>query len=610
MKPALAVEADANSVAQVRKWVLAASDLVKSVSTDDPMGTLLSKIAAQGQLLLHLDMCAVMFVDETGHQLLVRGSAGLSGNYVERLNTDHPLLVNSPFGMTPSPSVQAFLTGETITEVDVSASPRFSVWKDLAAKEGYISMLATPLYNGDERVGVLVGYSSERREFTANHIELLNLLAEHVGTTLQAAYLRATGQTIIQELHAANIELTAQRQSLEIAERQHRQLMQVMSNEVGVEGVVKMIADALQTSVTLEDTTGSLIVEASANAQVRPPDHLMHQRTGLVDLDLRASTGSAWIIAPVTLGGEVVARLWVHAPGEPIDDVNRRGIERFAMALALELSKQRSALHVRLSLSRDLMSDLLTPTKDADRQALLERALAMGHDLTLPHTLIVARIDSSNQSNTAPGITLIQTTSSLVRRRGLVAMVGGTEQEVILLVPNASQGELPPLAQELLLDFQRTNNGRTCSAIIGDSCPDIRDLPGAYRSAHGALELLSKGRKNSVLTTADLGVASVLLSHGDSSALIDFAHRVLGPLLVSANTAKGQELIDTLRCWLTCDCSTGLAAERLSVHANTVIYRLKTIEGLLGSSLRSPTFLTQVELAMKILDVVGVQQIS
>lgn len=607
-----------DEVEHLRAWVLAASDLVKAVNVERPVGSLLTKVAEQARSLLGLDMCAVMMADEAGSRLVIEGSSGLSERYVERLHAEQPLLVGREDGGDPSPpSVEAYLSGRTVVIPDIRQSVGMERWRQLAVQEGfgYEALIATPLRDGEQIAGVIVGYSLTRRTFPSSQVDMLSLFAVQAGTALQAARLRDGSKTMIKELNAANAELRRQRQRLEVMDQQHRRLMQVMANDVGVSGVVTMLAELLEASVTVEDPQGGVVATTTRGTYVPPPrnserdsplvaaalQQISASRAGSVEVERREGSGYRFWVAPVTLANEVVAHLWVGGQGLELDDIGRLGIERFALAVALELSKQRNAMQIRLRLSRDLMADLLSEIKVADRPGLLERADAMGHDLRVKHQVLVARLDPGPRP---PRQGLLEVADAAVRQHIAGTIVGSHGGDVVLLVPYAYPPAGVAVAHRLRREFNRRNPGCTASVAVGPTFTDIADIARHFRATQGALRLIGHRRSEAVVEIGALGVGSLLLSHGDPDALRRFAEGLIEPL-EQRDDKRRADLIKTLRCWIEEDCSTSRTAERLIVHPNTVSYRLKTVEELLGRSLRSPALLVDLDIALMIHDVLG-----
>jgi DNA-binding PucR family transcriptional regulator len=70
----------------------------------------------------------------------------------------------------------------------------------------------------------------------------------------------------------------------------------------------------------------------------------------------------------------------------------------------------------------------------------------------------------------------------------------------------------------------------------------------------------------------DPGLAAAALLGGNIESARDWVAEVLGDL--AANTDNDARLRDTLRVFLSCDSSYKLAADELTLHSNTVKYRV------------------------------------
>jgi len=607
----------------LRRWLSAASGMVRVVNSSAPVEELLSNVSQTARQLLDLDMCAVMLYEESRQRLAICGHDGLSDLYVEQLNSNRPVIVTREDGIYASPAAKAFVTGATIAIEDVHSSSDFVHWRDLARVEGYSAIVATPLVADAHRVGVIVGYSQASREFSSTHVELLQLLADHAGVALQTARLRASSQEMIERLNAANAALVLQRQSLEAAQDQHRRLMQVMANDVGVAGVVTMLAELLQASVTVEDPQGHVVATAAVGTYLAPPSakereveplqdslvRILRDRVGAVQVQSPRSESSRFWVAPVTLGDDVVAMLWVSHPRAGVADVDLRGIERFALALSLEMAKQRSRLHAHIGVSRDLVVDLLTDVRETHVKDLYARSEALGHDLAVPQVIIVAAPDpvrGPNSSRSLDVARLIELAIAVARQHGCDALVGSLDQHVIVLVSSldGSRESALSFASDLQKSVTVSRRGETVSLVIGTCVQTPGGITDAYTAARGALRIAVRSRSNSLVDLEEFGMYSLLLTNPNPEPLIHFAVRLLAPL-TDRDIKKHGDLVTTLRTWFDCNCSTSATSELLVVHPNTVIYRLRVIEELLGKSLKDQGFLGELRLALMALDITG-----
>jgi DNA-binding PucR family transcriptional regulator len=126
----------------------------------------------------------------------------------------------------------------------------------------------------------------------------------------------------------------------------------------------------------------------------------------------------------------------------------------------------------------------------------------------------------------------------------------------------------------------------TCG--IGGYHADPLAMPASFREAREALLL---GRRlvgrGSVTQYADLGLHALLHGGGDREAFARFADGLIEPLIAYDRKHK-TELYKTLRLFFDVGENVKDAAERLSVHRHTVLYRLNQIAQILKTDLRSP----------------------
>ncbi len=121
-------------------------------------------------------------------------------------------------------------------------------------------------------------------------------------------------------------------------------------------------------------------------------------------------------------------------------------------------------------------------------------------------------------------------------------------------------------------------------------------LDGARRTAADALQAVRHARPGEVVAYAEIEL-SVLLQTGDGWS--DFASARLGELMELGE--GGRELIHTLAAYLQAGRNAKQAAERLQIHRNTLLYRLRRIEQRLDVSLTDPEVLFELDLATRII---------
>ncbi|HEY2223967.1 helix-turn-helix domain-containing protein [Actinomycetospora sp.] len=604
----------------LRTWLGAVTELARAVKLAEPLEVLLGRVAEQACTLIGFDFGAVMLTDPTGERLLVRGSHGLSEAYVERLNTDVALRLHTPDPGVDAPAARAVREGITVTAADIAGLPDFDRLRRLAEHEGYRALLAAPLRSGGEPIGVLVAYSARARVFTASEVELAELLAEHAAVAVETAALRESEQHAIAELTRANEALRAHQDILDRAGEQHRRLMELALDDVGLPRLVSWLASTLEASVTVESMDGTVLAHAPDTGYVAPPGHeAPRARTGpwstreryeLVELRPWPADdpGAAAWETPIVLAGEVAGRLWLSGSWSAPAPVDRRTVERFALVVAFELLKQRHGVEVEARLSQDVLTDLLRDVGTEIPRALVERAAALGSDLTAPHTVVVLDVDVPEpEHGDGDGDDLRSWVARLAeaqvaghRERAGRILVGLHDGALVLLLPAERNG--PEQIRRVVRRLEQATRPHPISAVIGGTGTSPAEHAASSRAARTALELVRGSGGGRVLDLSDLGVHALLLEAGVAPGLAGFARRLLDPL--EAHDARhGAELVATLRAWLREDCSTTATARALVVHRNTVAYRLRRIEDLLGHPLRSPSVLLQLQLAAVVRDV-------
>jgi DNA-binding PucR family transcriptional regulator len=105
----------------------------------------------------------------------------------------------------------------------------------------------------------------------------------------------------------------------------------------------------------------------------------------------------------------------------------------------------------------------------------------------------------------------------------------------------------------------------------------------------GCLSRSSRSTKRS-----DPGLAAAALLGGNIESARDWVAEVLGDL--AANTDNDARLRDTLRVFLSCDSSYKHAADELTLHSNTVKYRVGRAMTRRGRPITNDRF--DVELAL------------
>lgn len=245
--------------------------------------------------------------------------------------------------------------------------------------------------------------------------------------------------------------------------------------------------------------------------------------------------------------------------------------------VGIELERMHVESERRLRLGSELLDDLLNGRAASHQAEQRLQALMPGLPLTALQ-LCIARMPLED----APG------RDDLLQRwgqRGLLRIQG---HEIVLLQPAERIGELQA---EL-------------GAELGASNPVDRPerFADALREAH--LALAHAGPRMPLILYATLGPGAPWLPRSLDEAERT-ARQTLGPLL-EQERAQGAPLLHSLQVFLEENRSWQAAAQRLYVHKQTLVYRMRRIEAITGRSLDSTEDVTVLWLALRAARLAGI----
>jgi PucR C-terminal helix-turn-helix domain/GGDEF-like domain len=138
---------------------------------------------------------------------------------------------------------------------------------------------------------------------------------------------------------------------------------------------------------------------------------------------------------------------------------------------------------------------------------------------------------------------------------------------------------------------------------VSEVFPSLDDVRAALAEASAAR---TAGRPGSTdVVRHDQALVPLLIASAPAAAR-RVANAVLGRIL-ALSARENDTLLTTLHAWLDQDGSPAAAARQLHCHRNTVGYRLRRVAELTGRNLGRPADVAQLQLALDIVDVLGMR---
>jgi sugar diacid utilization regulator len=257
------------------------------------------------------------------------------------------------------------------------------------------------------------------------------------------------------------------------------------------------------------------------------------------------------------------------------DDDARFALQYASTALGLLMAHEKAMGEMENRLSRDLIEDLLD---DAAPDAAVARAAAHGHDLRSPHDVVVVMWPLAEPRTDHADPSIEQLRKALHRQRKPFLLTRRQGALVVL----AHQGvDIKRLYEDLASELGRPHG----LVAMGEPAMTPRQVPRAYEQARRALAARRvSGEPWGCIAYSDLGVDRILAVEGNTGEVERLITQWLDEL-IKYDQDRGGDLVLTLATYLDRGGKYDEAANALSIHRNTLRYRLRRIAEISGHDL-------------------------
>lgn len=136
---------------------------------------------------------------------------------------------------------------------------------------------------------------------------------------------------------------------------------------------------------------------------------------------------------------------------------------------------------------------------------------------------------------------------------------------------------------------------------IGNGYNDLKMMRKSLKEAELAIKYLKcNGYDSKIKKYDEIGVYKLLFNIDNSSILENFYYSILEPIIENDNRNKEVNSINILETYFNENCNVTSTADKLFLHRNTLKYRIKKIEELLGRDLRNFNDCNELKMAIEI----------
>ncbi len=603
--------------------------IFETLTNIEPLSAKLEAIAANVCDQLGISFVAILLEHAHGDRLMIEGAAGLSLSYITSVNARHDIHVDAlRLNQSVSASGEAFRTGEPVIVPDTETNPHARGWRALFQQQGIRSFISLPLLCRGTVIGTLNCYHTAPRAYSDDEVQTLRMVAAQVAIAVEIARLVETQQQTIGRLEELTQQLNEQRALLERAARIQTTLTQLVLNNQGIPAIASTLARVVRNPVIVQDQFYQVLATSDASgapAELAPISRFalaMHSsahgdQNPRAPFELQAmpkyGLDHPRAVAPILSGRQLLGYVSLEICELPTPPLTARALAQAATVVALEMVKDRLAHEVELRQRRGFADDLLSGRYD-DPTQMRDRGRYLGHDLRGPFQTLVFDIDQFGHYVAEKSLSdseiyglrrrFHDALLAVARAHEPHAIVAGRHDQLALILSAINEHEsqvVEHIVESVKRLCRQSLPDLTISAGIGRPYPDLEGIPVSYTEASRALHVIRRLNAHSAtIMYADLGVQRLLFQVENPAELLEFAHTRMGPVL-SYDQRHDGVLIVALEAYLRSNQSAPEAAQRLDLHPNTLRYRLRKVEELLGASLTDINTLIDLQLATLIL---------
>ncbi|HEY7909654.1 MAG TPA: helix-turn-helix domain-containing protein [Thermomicrobiales bacterium] len=386
-----------------------------------------------------------------------------------------------------------------------------------------------------------------------------------------------------------------------------RRLTAMSATGDALAGLLATAAEVSGRGVLLTDTAG-LPIALAGGAMPGYADELARQAARSLGRSaiVRAADSDGRLVAPVRTADGVRGYLSLAEGRAPFTETDRLIAERTAYACSFALMRVapttpaiRQLGPTPAEMDRSLRNLLLG--KLETESAALAECRAIGLD---PHRGAAVLLAAPPPDAESLGVirSALESAVASWQPRAYVMELSEVSAIAVLFPVVDSEG-----TRRKAVDVGRRlaeESGLTGIAVgISDRQVGWRGIADGFRQAYFALRLgATAAVPQSVVdsgVTGDLGIYRLLYPLWQSDGMETFAHEVFGGL-VAYDEKRGGGLVQTLEAYLDLGGGMQEIADRLFIHRNSLIYRLRRIEELTGRMLADPHDRLLLHLALKV----------
>ncbi|MGM8211384.1 helix-turn-helix domain-containing protein [Virgibacillus sp. W0430] len=457
--------------------------------------------------------------------------------------------------------------------------------------------------------------------FNQDDLDLLEAICNQASLAIQRAQLFQELEDQVQVLQQLNESIQHKNKLLESASNIHTKLMEIILQQKQISEMANVIADVIDNPIVIYDEHINLLAASDIEEdlgfvqempsflhefkkieQTKQPVHIKKAETYPITYPL--------FLYPIIVANHVRGYLIIVERNNAIKQLEKTTIEQSATVIAIELLKRESIYETEQRIKGEFLDDIDT---NLDVELIKKQGSYLGIsdrfyynfigielDRTIDNHIYFDKHQIKRLQRRIEKIILQANMSNITfhRMHGLKALVGWNKNVTDERAIERALTLVKTIKQQIENDFPSFS----CSFAIGRLSKSWKDIQLSFQDTNKCMDILHERKVPAqIMTYKEIGLSRIIMNTSQEE-LQQFVLDQLKPLFDYEHQNR-EELIKTLDIFLSNNQNLKQTAEDLHLHINTLHYRLKRIEEIIGLSPKDD--LLQLKFAWNIMEVLG-----
>ncbi len=317
------------------------------------------------------------------------------------------------------------------------------------------------------------------------------------------------------------------------------------------------------------------------------------------------------MIMPIVLRNQIYGHLFFWGIETPLGGFDLSIIESASTTIALFILQQLSIKEVEIRYSSEYFEDLISLDVNRKRKAL-DRAKFFNLNTEDYYIVEVLSFKAENlkseleddlnymQEFSNPIVNNIENIMKSLNLEGIVSTKGhGIQILLNFKEKEKSQNSIDLFNEKLLEMVLKRKKEIEIKIGVGRLYKGLTNVDKSFQDAIRTVRIGKVISSRNIISYDELGIFKILSQDFLNYELEDFYNTTLKKL-VDYDKKKSTDLVETLTSYFENNGNLTRISEELFTHYNTVLYRVKRIEEITGLNLNDPSSRLNLEIAIKI----------